>query len=96
MTESVSLDTWLRFAAITFGMWSFMIPIGIMIIRGSVEKLTQSQEKFQIELHQYMMTMEKRVSLIEADHRVLASRLDAFHQGMVAAAQKTNNLPSGK
>lgn len=73
--DTGQLDFWLKLAGIGFGLWSIMIPIGVMIVRAGVDKISASQDAFQKTLHEYMLTMERRVGIIEADHRVLEAEI---------------------
>ena len=47
----IRVDVWLKIAAITFGLWSLAVPLGVAIVRESVGQLaiTQAQTKAQLD-----------------------------------------------
>ena len=51
-------EFWQKVASVTFGIWAIMLPLAAAMVIGSVSKFT---DKFD----QYVLVMEKRVTLLE-------------------------------
>jgi len=56
---------WVKIAGAAFGLWSLMIPVGVAMLNSSVETVVASNEKFNVEFKQYVLSMERRVTIIE-------------------------------
>ena len=69
-------DFWMKVAGITFGLWSLAIPFGVVLVRDAIREVVASQEKFQYQFNNYVLTMERRVTLIEERQVNVIKRLD--------------------
>lgn len=70
-------EYWQRAAAIGFGLWAIMIPVGVAIIRDSIGELVKHDKEQAERLNVYILTMERRVTLIEERQaRVLSTLSD--------------------
>ena len=56
---------WMKVAAVAFGLWSLMIPIGITLLQKSVDKVVEANEHFLTNFNQYVLSMERRTTLLE-------------------------------
>jgi hypothetical protein len=74
MDEQQKSETnWSKIAAWVFGCWALMIPIGVSMVRVSVNELVANQAQFQAAFNAYVLNMERRVTLIEERLQVLSS-----------------------
>lgn len=69
-------DFWMKVAAITFGLWSIAIPIGVAMMRTSIQEVVSSQERFQQQFTNYVLTMERRVTLLEERQTIVMKKLE--------------------
>jgi len=58
-------EFWQKIAGFAFAAWAMAIPIGVSMVRGSVEDLLDSQAQQSKDFQVYVLSMEKRVTLIE-------------------------------
>jgi hypothetical protein len=65
-------EFWMRIAAWAFGLWSLMIPVGVMMLKASFDKSSASISKLADEhgafvnrFEAYVLNMERRVTIIE-------------------------------
>lgn len=56
---------WMKIAGAAFAMWSVMIPIGVSMLNDSVNTVVAANEKFNLEFKQYVISMERRVTILE-------------------------------
>jgi hypothetical protein len=74
MDEQQKAETnWSKIAAWVFGMWALMIPIGVSMVRVSVNELAAAQTQFQISFNSYVLNMERRMTLMEERLQVLSA-----------------------
>jgi hypothetical protein len=59
------VEFWQRVAGVAFGLWALMIPIGIGMVRSAVGELIQHDKDQAERLNNYVLAMERRVTLIE-------------------------------
>jgi hypothetical protein len=58
-------EFWQRAAAVAFGLWAIMIPIGVAVIRESISELVKHDREQSEQFNTYMLQMERRITLIE-------------------------------
>jgi hypothetical protein len=56
---------WMKIAGAAFALWSVMIPIGVSMLNTSVDSVVAANEKFNLEFKQYVISMERRVTILE-------------------------------
>ena len=56
---------WMKIAGVAFAMWSVMIPVGVSMLNESVANAVASNERFNTEFKQYVLSMERRVTILE-------------------------------
>jgi len=56
---------WMKIAGVAFAMWSIMIPVGVSMLNESVANAVASNERFNTEFKQYVLSMERRVTILE-------------------------------
>ena len=78
-------EFWQRIAAISFGLWSLMIPIGIWMIGSTFERamkssIDQASElvAFNKRFEAYVLTMERRITLVEERQSRVLLTLEAM------------------
>ena len=75
-------EFWQRAAALAFGLWALMIPLGVGMVRNVVSELVEHDKEQANQMSAYVLAMERRVTLIEErQQRVLATI--AEHQAML-------------
>ena len=62
-------EFWQRAAAVAFGLWALMLPLGVALVRDSVAELVKHDRDQADRLNNYILAMERRVSLIEGDRQ---------------------------
>lgn len=58
-------EFWQRLAGFSFGMWALAIPIGVAMVRGGVDDVLRAHREQVVAFNNYVLTMERRVTLIE-------------------------------
>lgn len=58
-------EFWQRAAAVAFSAWALMIPAGIALVRSAVGEIVSTQQKQIDSFNAYVLTMERRTTLIE-------------------------------
>jgi hypothetical protein len=71
-------DFWYKIAAVSFGAWAIMIPVGIAMIRGALSRSTMMQEKFLTDFHSYVLQMERRVVALEQEVKFMNRQSRTF------------------
>jgi hypothetical protein len=71
---------WMKVAAATFGLWSIMIPLGVMMVRDAFQAAAREQAEaaadikmMSVRFEQYVLATEKRLILVE-DRQALVLR----------------------
>jgi hypothetical protein len=59
------VEFWMKVAGVAFGLWAVMIPIGVLMLTSSVDKVIFTQSSFTVEFREYVLAMERRVTLLE-------------------------------
>lgn len=72
-------EFWMKVAAWAFGLWSIMIPIGVTMVSNAVERIVSQQAQFQTEFKEYVLQMERRVTIIEERQSSVLRRLDTIN-----------------
>jgi hypothetical protein len=72
-------DFWYKIAAVSFGAWAVMIPVGIGMIRGVLARSTSMQEKFLTDFHSYVLQMERRVVALEQEVKFMTRRSRTYN-----------------
>jgi hypothetical protein len=78
-------DFWLKISGITFGLWSLAIPVGVYIVKDSVNDVVQAQKVFNSQFSEYVLGMERRVTLIEERQSVVITKLRMIEEDHRAA-----------
>ena len=85
-------EFWQKVAGFAFAAWAMAIPIGVSMVRGSVEQVLASQAQQSKDFQIYVLSMEKRVTLIEERQakvlQVLQAhdlKLDMLHSEMLTS-----------
>lgn len=58
-------EFWMRAAALSFGLWALMIPIGISMLRESASAIASQQHEFLSRFEAYALQVEKRMTVLE-------------------------------
>lgn len=75
----------MKIAGIAFGLWSLFIPFGVLAVRESVISAISSQAEFQKQFAAYVLTMERRITLLEEKQSTLSTRMekiDVYHSNL--------------
>jgi hypothetical protein len=80
-TNLTKSEFWMRVAGVGFSLWALMIPIGISMIRAAADRLVDSQSALQVKMDTYILTTERRLTIIEANQqRLLEHDSDQTHR----------------
>lgn len=79
------VEFWMKVAAWAFGLWSVMIPLGVVMLQNSVDRVVKVNEAFSLEFNQYVLSMERRVTIIEERQQ---SMLESFRDHQQAGKEK--------
>ena len=78
-------EFWQRVAAVSFGLWSLMIPLGVWILSTTFDRaLRQSAEQsadaamFRKNFENYVLNMEKRMTIVEERQNGVLRALNDF------------------
>jgi hypothetical protein len=63
--EKSRVEFWMKVAGVAFGLWAVMIPLGVLMLTSSVDKVISTQTSFTVEFREYVLAMERRVTLLE-------------------------------
>lgn len=63
--DSTRITRWLRVASLIFGAWAAAVPISAVIFNKGVDRVVTQQEQFRLDFERYVLSMERRVTIIE-------------------------------
>ena len=66
-----SAEFWMTMAGACFGLWALMIPIGVSMMRKTFDEMTTMVRMLTEEFKQYVLVMERRVTIVEERLRSL-------------------------
>ena len=58
-------EFWQRASGVAFGLLAFMIPLGVSVVKAGIEDVLKVQREQIDAFNQYVLSMERRVTLIE-------------------------------
>jgi hypothetical protein len=58
-------EFWMRAAAVSFGLWALLIPIGISMLRESATAIASQQREFLSRFDTYVLQVERRMIVLE-------------------------------
>jgi len=58
-------EFWMRIASVCFGLWALMIPLGIAILRNTLNEASVASQAVANELTVYKLLTERRITLLE-------------------------------
>jgi hypothetical protein len=82
---------WMRMAAFGFSAWSIMIPIGVMMVRSSVDALLEADKEFSRRFEAYVLTMERRVTTIEERQAIVLRSLQQLNERTERLSETRNH-----
>lgn len=71
----LSVTFWMRVAAISFGLWSLVLPISAKLVTDRISEIAVSQRQQAAEVVAYRELMERRVLLLEERQADVRARL---------------------
>ena len=78
---------WAKVAAATFGLWSIMIPLGVMMVRDAFQSAAREQAEASADIklmsgrfEQYVLATEKRLILVEDRQALVIKTLNEIQQ----------------
>ena len=78
-------EFWQRVAAVSFGLWSLMIPLGVWILSNSFSAAMRANSDqaadsavFRKNFEVYVLNMEKRMTIVEERQAVVIRSLNDF------------------
>ena len=83
MTEPTSMsrsEFWMKAAAIAFGLWALMIPVGISMLRDSFYDSHASVTKLAEKLNTDTVSTQSRLATIEARQATVLARLELIER----------------
>ena len=72
------VEFWMKVAGVAFGLWAVMIPLGVLMLTSSVDKVVHAQATFTQEFRDYVLAMERRVTLLEERQAVVLKTLQDY------------------
>jgi uncharacterized membrane protein YeiB len=83
------VEFWQRAAALAFGLWAIMIPVGVGMIRNVVAELVEHDRQQADQMSAYVLAMERRVTLIEERQQRVLQTI-AEHQAQITELRLHN------
>jgi hypothetical protein len=81
---STPWEYWLQIAGAVFGLWSFMLPLGIWMMKKVFDNIVSAIDKnagitnaFQEEFKEYVLAMERRITIVEERQSQTAKILES-------------------
>jgi len=79
--DSISkVDFWMKAAAVSFALWSLMIPVGISMLRDSFYDSHASVTKLAEKLNTDIVTTQSRLATLEARQATVLARLELIER----------------
>jgi len=73
-------EFWMKSAAIAFGLWALMIPVGISMLRDSFYDSHTSVTKLAEKLNTDIVTTQSRLATLEARQATVLARLELIER----------------
>ncbi len=84
---------WPKIAGGAFALWAASIPIGVSMLRDSLDKLAVEQASTRKEYAASALDFERRLTMLEVRHEMIDKRIISEQQKSAPAAPQKNPKP---
>ena len=95
-TSLSKVEFWSRVAALAFGLWALMIPIGIIAMRDGIKDSSTAYLALADKINTYILQNERRLVLLEDRQRFVLEQLKDYDKRIEEAEKFERQNPQSR